>query len=180
MQAVVQAIASSGSSIGADRLVMQRVLRTASRMVAAMTEELRALVPEFLRPIVGRVNFGFIEVVVRVLGGYVWQLLRTAWPPSGRSLCERAAVSASAPPASRGWCSLPVHVRLRGRVRQPADPLAQWRLRDSKEVMHPRPIDPVERSSNIVRLLWAKPASKDGEQAQRKRGVINSTTTHTR
>ena len=42
-------------------------VRRASQMVMPATEELRALVPKFAKPIAGTVNFGLIEVLIRAV-----------------------------------------------------------------------------------------------------------------
>ena len=67
LEAVVARIVCLGNALEHERRNVMRALQTASRMVHCVTVELRELVPEFARPINGHVNFGLIEVVLRVI-----------------------------------------------------------------------------------------------------------------
>ena len=68
LQATVEACALAGVDIVELRRNNRAVLRQASHMVAALTEDLRSLVPAFGKPIAGHINFGLLEVLVRAVG----------------------------------------------------------------------------------------------------------------
>ena len=67
LQCVVQHLANAKDGIVDERRQWTDAVRRASQMVMPATEELRALVPKFAKPIAGTVNFGLIEVLIRAV-----------------------------------------------------------------------------------------------------------------
>jgi hypothetical protein len=67
LECVVRHIASAQHGIVDERRKWSDAVRRASRLVMPATKELRELVPKFARPIAGAVNFGLIEVLLRVV-----------------------------------------------------------------------------------------------------------------
>ena len=68
LASTVAVIASLGHGVVAARKRARAGLRSAAKLVAPLTKDLQALVPEFARPIAGRVDFAMIEVMVRAVG----------------------------------------------------------------------------------------------------------------
>ena len=86
LQSVVGEIAGLGRGVKHERALRRSVVREVVQMVAPATKELQRLVPPFLVPIVGHVDFGFYEVIVRATGWVhdcVVDSLVCGFPPVG-------------------------------------------------------------------------------------------------
>ena len=87
LQAVVCELACVRDGAVSHRRAARAAVREAVRVLAPATADLRNLVPVFLRPIVGHVDFGLFETIVRVIGWPHADLIDYCifgFPPVGR------------------------------------------------------------------------------------------------